>query len=1000
MAEVELQAVISVDIETSKKNIKRQVEALQKEANWLLKDIQIKVWLNDAQLKKETDKAIQTVQQTAQQAQPKIKPTVDIDLTAERAKFNQIQTTARDTGKVIDQELKGKLELDVAQATLVLKQIRQEIRNTTDKDQLIRLNIEARNVQSALTETKRNLNNLQNIWDTATSRLQAKFNWLWDVINANGQALQSLLAGDVIWWIQWLGTAFAWASTWAKWLLLALGPITVALWAFALAFSTFWWTARSFETAFTWVAKVIDGTDEQIATLRSQLEWLTTELPNSFENLSAIAESGARLWVPIENLAEFTRVVAWLEVATGVAADQIATDFARIANITGLPLTQVANLWSALTALGNNFATSEGEIIAFSNRIAWAWNLVWITAQEIFWIATAFTSVWLTAEAGWSSISKAFLEINNAVATWWDQLQRFATIAGVSGDEFSRIFRTDATEAFTLFVEWLGRQWENAGVALDGVLWKSSELQRTFLSIAGNTDVLREAVDLANLSFEQNTALQDEVNTRLATADSQLAILANRRRLVGASIWQAVVNVAVPALQSLSNFFLVQLPKWVFWFQRVLAWLFATFDTVFGSLPQLWATALTWLARVFQKWFLQIANLAWRLAGALWLDELQKQINSFSVTRIEIDTWWIDAFKSNYQSRLDEINKAEQSFFAKSQAISDQAVNEQSNKIRQSVQADIDAINDLLGWQDQPTWWWARRTTDDWEKQRKKEQEDFNKALQEEQRIFSETQKKKRDLLSQERQLLQDFAKFTRDQTKKTYDDTLKEIDRIDKAITDYDKKIQSLQASLASLDVDTDVSIAQRVIELNKLLDDQNLSQEKRLALQQELALATANTTQEEIDRQKALSEESTTERILREAEEKRIALQAELDAEIQARDREVQALADATAKKEEIQRKFFDQYKTDIDDAYNKELNKLDEVKTKLQEIRALRQQLSIATGAGGTGVWWWATGSVTVNNNPTINIPATINNDADIDDLGRRVVEHIFNGAKGIL
>ena len=43
MAEVELQAVISVDIETSKKNIKRQVEALQKEANSLLKDIQIKV---------------------------------------------------------------------------------------------------------------------------------------------------------------------------------------------------------------------------------------------------------------------------------------------------------------------------------------------------------------------------------------------------------------------------------------------------------------------------------------------------------------------------------------------------------------------------------------------------------------------------------------------------------------------------------------------------------------------------------------------------------------------------------------------------------------------------------------------------------------------------------------------------------------------------------------------------------------------------------------------
>jgi hypothetical protein len=58
--------------------------------------------------------------------------------------------------------LKSTLEIDVAKATLVLKQIRSEITKTTDKDQLIKLNIEARGVQSQLTEFKRGLNNLQN----------------------------------------------------------------------------------------------------------------------------------------------------------------------------------------------------------------------------------------------------------------------------------------------------------------------------------------------------------------------------------------------------------------------------------------------------------------------------------------------------------------------------------------------------------------------------------------------------------------------------------------------------------------------------------------------------------------------------------------------------------------------------------------------------------------------------------------------------------------------
>ncbi|MCS7318032.1 MAG: hypothetical protein NZZ41_07000 [Candidatus Dojkabacteria bacterium] len=48
--------------------------------------------------------------------------------------------------------------------------------------------------------------------------------------------------------------------------------------------------------------------------------------------------------------------------------------------------------------------------------------------------------------------------------------------------------------------------------------------------------MLRNAVELANKAFSENTALQDEVNTRLKTADSRLAILSNKWRLVGASI--------------------------------------------------------------------------------------------------------------------------------------------------------------------------------------------------------------------------------------------------------------------------------------------------------------------------------------------------------------------------------------------------------------------------------------------------------------------------------
>lgn len=50
------------------------------------------------------------------------------------------------------------------------------------------------------------------------------------------------------------------------------------------------------------VAKVVDGTEAQVAALSSRLRELATEIPIGAEGLAQIAAAGGQLGVPIEKL--------------------------------------------------------------------------------------------------------------------------------------------------------------------------------------------------------------------------------------------------------------------------------------------------------------------------------------------------------------------------------------------------------------------------------------------------------------------------------------------------------------------------------------------------------------------------------------------------------------------------------------------------------------------------------------------------------------------------
>ncbi len=185
-------------------------------------------------------------------------------------------------------------------------------------------------------------------------------------------------------------------------------------------------SAISFESAFTGVTKTIDDLSDATGKLsdlgkeiRGEFEALSTIIPATFEEIAAVGEIGGQLGVGAASITDFTETIIQLRDTTNLTAESAATDLARIGNIYQVTSEQIGEntirAGAAIVALGNEFATSEGEIVSFATRIAGAGQVVGLTQASIFGIGAAFSAVGVPAERGGTAVQKALLAINSAV---------------------------------------------------------------------------------------------------------------------------------------------------------------------------------------------------------------------------------------------------------------------------------------------------------------------------------------------------------------------------------------------------------------------------------------------------------------------------------------------------------------------------------------------------------------------------------------------------------
>lgn len=370
--------------------------------------------------------------------------------------------------------------------------------------------------------------------------------------------------------------------------------------------------AVDYESAFAGVKKTTDATEEEYAALYSDLLEISERSPTGFVEGAGIMEMAGQLGVAKDQLTGFTEAYIGLQESTNIQGESGAADLARFLNVTEKTTANVDRVGGVIVGLGNNFATTEAEILSMATRMGATADLAGFSAPEILAFSAALSAVGINAEAGGSAAGKLMkrmqlaaevggqaqerlaaagyeyangLDFSNAVsamgkqdlvaladdlgmttdavndlASSWLALDQFSSVMGLDQAGFLKSWDAGAAQSMLLFFQGLGNLDPESG---NSVLAQLAEMDITEIrlsnlvaAMAGNSALFQAALEEAYRQYSADpatNAMAEEVAKRYATQESQNEMLGNKLDNTMADFGQNLVDALQPALDVVND---------------------------------------------------------------------------------------------------------------------------------------------------------------------------------------------------------------------------------------------------------------------------------------------------------------------------------------------------------------------------------------------------------------------------------------------------------------
>lgn len=365
-----------------------------------------------------------------------------------------------------------------------------------------------------------------------------------------------------------------------------------------------------FEQGLVGVGKTTGLAGGELDDFGKEISKMSSSIPVSTTDLLQLAETAGQLGIHGKgDLLEFTKVMAEMGSATNLAGEEGAKSLARFANIMGLDVGQnIRQVGNAVVRLGNNFATSEGEIMEMAKRLSASGRLVGVTTPGVLALATAMSSVGINAEAGGTAMSTIMkklgdyavgnkgridelnkklegtgytiedlydlvdqggIEANGALYQLAKQigmskkelkstvtaavegekkLTRLAEVSGMTAEEFSAAWRKDPAMAIQDFMKGLDNLQQSGGEmsqVLDELGIKGIRETNAVKSLAQNHELLADAIMQSNDAYMYGNDLAEEAAQAWESLGSKLKMFGST---IG-NIARDIFSIIAPALK-------------------------------------------------------------------------------------------------------------------------------------------------------------------------------------------------------------------------------------------------------------------------------------------------------------------------------------------------------------------------------------------------------------------------------------------------------------------
>lgn len=193
--------------------------------------------------------------------------------------------------------------------------------------------------------------------------------------------------------------------------------------------------ATDYESAFAGVKKTTEATEAEYEALYEGLLQISETNPTGFVDAAGIMEMAGQLGVAKEELLGFTQAYIGLQEATNINGENGAADIARFLNVTEKSTANIDRVGGVIVGLGNNFATTEQEILNMATRMGATADLAGFSSAEILAFSAALSSVGINAEAGGSAAGKLMKKMQLAAEVGGQAQEKIAGIHWMETDK-------------------------------------------------------------------------------------------------------------------------------------------------------------------------------------------------------------------------------------------------------------------------------------------------------------------------------------------------------------------------------------------------------------------------------------------------------------------------------------------------------------------------------------------------------------------------------------